>query len=233
LRRLVQLLVASALVAGTVVTFAGAGQAQTGSGDLAAFCAARIEANSADTKAENVAVITKILAAAPPAISSPVSELLDLVKKQGNKAFESKPGAALLAKIETYIYDNCPGRQVPVTAIDYEYQGMPATMPAGVAKFKLTNAAAKEDHMIVIAPVIPGNENTPIDKILALPDKKAGKVIDFQHAGFAEAKPGTSGYVPMTLTPGKYIYACFFPEGGKKNGTPHYKLGMEGSFTVS
>ncbi len=49
----------------------------------------------------------------------------------------------------------------------------------------------------------------------------------------AEAKPGDSGYFPMNLTPGKYIYACFLPEGGKKNGKPHYKLGMEGSFTVS
>ena len=49
----------------------------------------------------------------------------------------------------------------------------------------------------------------------------------------AEAEPGDSGYFPMSLTPGKYIYACFFPEGGKKNGAPHFKLGMEGSFSVS
>ena len=50
---------------------------------------------------------------------------------------------------------------------------------------------------------------------------------------FAEAKPGASGYFPINLTPGKYIYACFFPQGGKKDGKPHFLLGMEGSFTVS
>jgi len=37
----------------------------------------------------------------------------------------------------------------------------------------------------------------------------------------------------MNLTPGKYAYMCFFPEGGKKNGKPHFMLGMEGTVTVS
>jgi hypothetical protein len=220
-------------MAGTVTAFAGAGQAQTGSGDLAAFCAARIEANSTEGKAEDVTVLTKMVAAAPAAVSAPMAGLLALLKKDGEKAFESKQGAQLLGVLEPYIYDNCPGRQVPITAIDYEYQGIPATMPAGVTKFKLTNAAPKEEHMIAVVKVVPGNENTPLDKIFALPDKQAAKVVDFDNAGFAEAKPGDSGYFPMNLTPGKYIYACFLPEGGKKNGKPHYKLGMEGSFTVS
>jgi len=220
-------------MAGTVVAFAGAGQAQTGAGDLAAFCAGRIEANSTDGKAEDVAVLTKMVAAAPAAVSAPMADLLALLKKDGEKAFESKQGAQLLGVLEPYIYDNCPGKQLPVTAIDYEYQGIPATMSAGVTKFKLTNSAPKEDHMIAVVKVGPGNESMPVDKILALPDKKQGKILDFSDAGFAEAKPGDSGYFPMNLTPGKYIYACFFPEGGKKNGTPHFKLGMEGSFTVS
>jgi hypothetical protein len=227
------LLVASALAAGTVVALAGAGHAQTGAGDLTAFCAARMEANGAETKAENVAVITKIAAAAPPAISAPVNDLLALVKKKGDKAFESPEGTALLGQIEPYIYDNCPGKQLPISAIDYEYQGIPATLPAGVTKFKMTNNAPKEDHMIAVVKVIPGNESTPVEKLLSLPQKKQGKVLDFTDGGFAEAKPGASGYFPMNLTPGKYIYACFFPEGGKKNGKPHFLLGMQGSFTVS
>src|SRR5204862_4277036 len=116
LRRFIQVLVASALTAGAVLAFGGAGQAQTGSGDLAAFCAGRIEANAADTKADNVAVLTKMAAAAPPAVSTQMNDLLALVKQQGDKAFESKQGSALLAQLEPYIYDNCPGRQVAVTA---------------------------------------------------------------------------------------------------------------------
>lgn len=220
-------------MAGTIVAFAGVGQAQTGSGDLAAFCAARMEANATEGKAEDVAVLTKMVAAAPTAVSAPMSELLALVKKQGEKAFESKQGAALLAQLEPYIYENCPGKQVPITAIDYEYQGLPSTLPAGVTKFKMTNAAPKEGHMIAIVKVRPGNESTPTEKLFSLPEKKQGKVLDFSQAGFAEAEPGEAGYFPMTLTPGKYVYACFFPEGGKKNGTPHNELGMAGEFTVS
>jgi len=233
LYRLVQLLVASALAAGTLVGFASAGQAQTGSGDLAAFCAGRIEANAAETKADNVAVLTKMAAAAPSAVSTQMSDLLALVKKQGDKGFESKDGKALLATLESYIYDNCPGNKVPVTAIDYEYQGVPATMPAGVAKFKMTNAAPKEDHMMAIFKLTPEGASVGFDKIVALPQKKAGKYLDSSSQAFLEASPGESGYAPINLTPGTYGYACFFPKGGKKDGTPHFKLGMEGTFTVS
>jgi hypothetical protein len=220
-------------MAATVVAFSGTGQAQSGTGDLAALCAGRIEANGVEGKAGNVAVLTKMAAAAPPAISTPMNGLLALIKDKGEKGFESKEGAALLAQLEPYIYDNCPGTKVPVTAIDYEYQGMPATLPAGVAKFKMTNAAPKEDHMMAVFKVRPGNESMDVDKLLAMPQKKAGKFVDFDDATFMEAEPGASGYGPINLTPGKYIYACFFPEGGKKNGKPHFLLGMSGSFTVS
>ena len=215
------------------MAFAGVGQAQTGTGDLAAFCQGRLDANSAESKADNVAVLTKMAAAAPSAVSTPMSDLLALVKKKGDKAFESPAGGALLAQLEPYIYDNCPGNKVAVTAIDYEFQGVPATLPAGVAKFKMTNTAPKEDHMMAIFKLTPEGAALGADKVLALPQKKAGKYMDQSSQAFMEAKPGESGYSPINLTPGTYAYACFFPQGGKNNGTPHFKLGMEGSFTVS
>jgi hypothetical protein len=220
-------------VAGSVVAFVGVGQAQTGTGDLAAFCQDRIDANAAETKAENVAVLTKMVEVAPSAVATPMANLLALVKKQGNKAFESKPGAALLGTLEPYIYDNCPGKQVPVTAIDYEYQGMPATLPAGVAKFKLTNAAPKEDHMLGVFKLTPEGAAMGFDKILALSEKKSAQYLDQSSQVFMQASPGQVGYAPLNLTPGTYGYACFFPKGGKKGGAPHYTLGMKGTFTVS
>ena len=87
--------------------------------------------------------------------------------------------------------------------------------------------------MMAVFKVRPGNESMDVNKILAMPQKKAGKFVDYSNAAFMEAEPGASGYAPLNLTPGKYIYACFFPEGGKKNGKPHFLLGMSGSFTVS
>ena len=232
MRRFMQLLVASALAAGTALAGAVPASGQTGTGDLAAFCAARIEANGVEGK-ETVAVLTKMAAAAPAAVSTPMNDLLALIKKKGDKGFESPEGAALLGTLEPYIYDNCAGRQLPINAIDYEYTGIPANLPAGVTKFKMTNTAPKEDHMIAVVKVRPGNESMPVDQILKLSNKKQGKVLDFTDVGFAEAEPGDSSYFPMNLTSGKYVYACFLPEGGKKNGKPHFLLGMEGEFTVS
>ena len=233
MRRFVPLLFVSGLVAGAVAGLGGTALAQTGTGDLAAFCAARIEANAAETKADNIAVLTKMVGSAPAAVSTPMADLLALVKKQGDKAFESKEGTALLATLEPYIYDNCPGKQLPVTAIDYEYQGVPATLPAGITKIKMTNAAPKEDHMMAMVKLTAAGEAMELDKILALPEKKQGKYFDFSSAAFMEAKAGAVGYSPINLTPGKYAYVCFFPEGGKKNGKPHFMLGMGGTVTVS
>jgi hypothetical protein len=233
LRRVAHLLLAGTVAAGAVVVFGLPAQAQTGSGDLTAFCAARIEANGAQTKAENLAVLAKLVAAAPAVVSAPTSDLQALYKKVGDKAFESKSGTALITQIDGYVYDNCPGRQLPVTAIDYEFQGIPSSLPAGVTKVKLTNNAPKEQHMLAIFKLTPAGESMNLDKILSLPEKKAARFMDERDGAFMEAAPGASGYSPINLTPGTYAYACFFPQGGKKNGTPHYKLGMEGTFTVS
>jgi hypothetical protein len=232
-RRIVRLFVVTALTVGALAVLALPVGAQTGTGDLVAFCQGRIEASSAETKADNIAVITKMVAVAPTAMSQPMTDLLALVKKDGNKAFESPQGAALLAQIEPYVYDNCPGNKVAVTAIDYEYQGVPATLPAGVAKFKMTNAAPKENHMMGIFKLTPEGAALGWDKIVAMSQKKAGKYMDQSGQAFLEAKPGDSGYAPINLTPGTYGYACFFGKGGKNNGTPHFKLGMQGTFTVS
>jgi hypothetical protein len=139
---------------------------------------------------------------------------------------------ALLGAIDSWIYDNCPGTQVPVTAIDYEYQGMPATLKAGVNKFKFTNTAPKEDHMIAIAKLTPAAQGKDVQEILALPEKKQAKYVDQADGAFAYATAGQTGYSPAALTPGTYMYACFLPVGGKKNGAPHFTEGMYGTFTV-
>ncbi len=64
MRRILSLLVAAGLAV-SVLALAGPAGAQTG--DLAAaFCAARLEGNNAEGKAANLAVMNKVLAAAPP-----------------------------------------------------------------------------------------------------------------------------------------------------------------------
>jgi hypothetical protein len=231
LRRTIQLLIVGSLAAGLLGFGTIAVGAQTG--DLAAFCAGRIEANSAETKKENQTAIDKIAAAAPAPVAQAAADLSAQYKKKGDKLFESEAGLALFTPIEAYIYDNCPGTKLPVTAIDYEFQGVPATMAAGPAKIKLTNNAPKEEHEMALFKLTAAGESMDPEKLLAMPEKKVGKYVDFDNAAFAFALPGQSGYSPINLTPGKYVYACFIPQGGKKNGKPHFLLGMNGTLTVS
>ena len=231
LRRLIHLLVAGSLVAGLVGLWAIAGSAQTG--NVAAACAARLEGNTAETKAENLAVIDKVIGVAPAAILTPLNDLKALITKKGSKGFETEAGSALLGQIDGYFYDNCSGTQLPVTMIDYEFQGVPATLKPGLLKLKLTNSAPKEAHEMALFKLQPGVDTIDLAKVFKLSDKKAAELIDFQSGTFAFAPSGQTAYSIGELTPGKYVYACFIPQGGKKNGKPHFVLGMEGTLTVS
>src|SRR4029453_8444666 len=81
MRRWVHLLVAGSVAVGLVGVLSIPVGAQTG--DVAALCAARIEANGAETKAENQAVLDKLQAAAPAAVVQPLNDLEALFNKKG------------------------------------------------------------------------------------------------------------------------------------------------------
>lgn len=231
MRRVLPMVIGAALAAGLVGVAPAPAGAQTG--DVAAACAARLEGNDAEGKAANLATMNKLLAAAPASLVQPMTALRDAFQKKGEKLFNRPDGLALLVPVDAWIYDNCPGTQVPVTAIDYEYQGMPATLKPGFTKFKLTNAAPKEDHMMAVVKLTPAAQGKDVKEILALPEKKQNKYFDESGGAFMFAPAGQVGYSPASLTPGTYMYACFLPVGGKKNGAPHFTEGMYGTFTVS
>ena len=140
---------------------------------------------------------------------------------------------SIIATVDAFAYASCPGNAVALTAIDYEYQGMPATLPAGLNKFKLTNAAPKEAHEFGIAKLTAAGAAMDPQKLLALPEKKLGKFVDFEHASGTYAEPGTSGYTVADLDPGTYIYLCSLHVGGKKTGPLHFMKGMYGIVTVA
>jgi hypothetical protein len=227
------LIAAAFLAVSGIGVLAGSAGAQTGAGDLAAFCASRIEANSTEGKAASLAVMDKMVTAAPATVVQQMTGLRDAYKKKGDKLFDSEAGLELLVPLDAWVYDNCPGTSVPVTAIDYEYQGVPASLKAGVTKFKMTNAAPKEAHMMAIVKLTPAAQGQDVSKLLALPEKKSRKYFDESSSAFMEAGPGQVGYAPINLQPGTYAYVCFLPVGGKDSGAPHMTKGMYGSFTVS
>jgi len=224
-------LTTASLAVGLFGTFASPLGAQTG--DVAAFCAARLEGNDAQGKAANLATMNKAMGVAPASVSPQITALRDAFQKKGNKLFQTRSGNQLIIAVDSWVYDNCPGTKVPVTAIDYEFQGVPATLKAGPTTFKMTNAAPKEDHMLAIAKLTSAAQGQDLEKLLQLPDKKASKYFEELGGGFLYASAGEASFAPVNLERGTYAYACFLPMGGKKNGAPHFTQGMYGTFTVS
>jgi hypothetical protein len=203
----------------------------TGTGDTGKFCASRLAFDQTQRKADAVAVLNDLVASAPAAVAAPVTEIRDAFKKQGFRALD-KVGDQI-AEADGWIYTNCPGNAVAVTAADYTFSGLPAMLPAGFTKVKFVNSAPKEFHEIGIAPMTEAGVAMDVEDLLATPERKQAKLIDFSRTTGAYAEPGGVGYTITNLQPGKYVYVCYVPVGGKKPGAPHYTKGMYGTFTVS
>jgi uncharacterized cupredoxin-like copper-binding protein len=238
----------TALGAGLAPPLGGVAVAQA---DVGAFCQARLAVNDAlaagdEPSAE--AAFTTLVASAPDEVQESVTTLADLVEKNGAKAFDSKKGQKAIAAIDGFVAESCGFPVFDVAATDYKFDGIPETIEAGPTVFRLTNDAPKEHHELVLFEVAPGVE-TPVKKLLALPEKKAeGKMT---LVGAAHAEPGDTAVLVTTLGAGRYAYACFIPvaekettshlrstredEGdedeGHGGGTPHWKKGMFGEFT--
>src|SRR5688572_25403075 len=96
----------------TAGLLAAPGAAQTG--DVSGFCAARLRADDEQSEKKTLAVLDEMVVAAPAVVRQPMTDLRDLYKKRGNRTFDSTKGTALLAQLEPFIYDNCPGQRVSV-----------------------------------------------------------------------------------------------------------------------
>ncbi len=228
--RIVATFIGAAVLVAT--PFASSATAQDGA-DVAAFCQARVDVEAAFLTGDKAAITTSIDAlktTAPSEIATDAGVVADLLAKKGENAFENKKFLAAIERTDAFVLESCGFTQVDVVGIDYEFQGVPATIPAGTTAFKFTNDAPKEHHEIIILRRKPGTTQ-PVDEILSLPEKKAGKLVDFVTAAFAD--PGDTQVGITELTPGEYVVACFIPVGGKKHGKPHWVKGMVAEFEVT
>ena len=224
----------AAVVLGLAVVGLVPSTAHAQTGDVVAYCAAEIASTEAgDSKAEILAAIDKTLAVAPAAVAESGRKLRELLVTKGRRGVESPEGNALVNQIGAFDYANCPGNAVAVTAVDHEFQGIPATLPAGLTKFKVQNTSNREDHELIFIKLTPAGEKVDPAKLLALPGKKQERLLDFSHAEFTMTAPGETGYSYADLEPGTYLYVCPLPVGGKEKGKPHFMEGMYGTTTVS
>ena len=218
LRKFIRLSIAGALIAGMGSVFAVSAGAQTTASGATSRSSAppapqwtRAGRRAKPRRSRHSAGWSPTRAAA---ILKPVTEIRDQFKKKGEKAFDKLTDQ--IAAVDEFTFTTCPGDKVNVVAIDYTFQGMPATLKPGVTGFKLTNASQTEDHEMSIGKLLPANETMNVEQILALPEKKADKLFDESGRRDVRRPVGESGYTTLDLKAGHVRLRVLHPGGGKE-----------------
>lgn len=104
---------------------------------------------------------------------------------------------------------------VEVTAIDFGYAGIPASVPAGT-RFTLVNDAPAELHELV-AFRLPDDEVRPVSELALLPAAELMPILGAEPATVLLAAPGGE-QIPAVgdgtlATPGRYALICMIPTG--------------------
>jgi len=174
--------------------------------------------------------------AAPDDVSDHVTTLTGLVRESlasgDDTAFEQPAFIEADNGIDEYMLAECGYEQLEATGVNYEYEGLPDTVPAGVVAVTFSNEG-DELHEIGVAR-INDDVTLPVEQVLALPEEQI--FASLQLAGIAFAAPGESETTFMRMEPGRYGAACFVPQGTTHDtegtGPPHFTLGMFAEFTV-
>ncbi|MGI8759078.1 MAG: hypothetical protein ACR2K0_07195 [Acidimicrobiales bacterium] len=108
------------------------------------------------------------------------------------------------------------GETVDITAVDYEFQGVPDSVPAGT-ELSFTNGSDGEVHEIVLLR-INDDETRSVEELAALPESESEALFTQGPPALVSiALPGEEGMAVVgstTLTePGRYALFCFIPTG--------------------
>ena len=215
---------------------------QAADGDLATFCTAIIDAEAqviAVSNGEEVdptAALDEAAASAPEDIQAQVQSVVDqareAIETQDSSVFESDDFRALDEEIDQYVLANCGLEEVDVAGSEYQFSGVPDSVPAGQVAFNFTNDG-EELHEMILARI--NDPDNTVEDILDMPeDEQEGAVTTVE---FLFALPGESDAQAVDLQAGEYAIVCFSPVGTtgpetQGDGPPHVAKGMYDQFTV-
>lgn len=216
--------------------------------DNAAFCDGLVEFNGAVTSIdlgeesteddiksagdELAAIYAPVAENAPDAVAEAAADLEDVLEQMQDgdgEAFDSDETFATYSEIVSGGVETCGFETVDVSAVDYAFEGVPGSIPAGTVVFDLTNASEAEGHEMIVFSKADGVDLT-FQEILELPEEESESLVEFATAAFAA--PGESSTALAGLEPGQYGMVCFIPVGGGEDGPPHFTEGMFQEFTV-
>lgn len=205
----------------------------------AAFCDARVATEAAfiaeDVDAAQSALVD-LEASAPASLAEDVATVSAGLSEDPEAAFEDPEFLAAIGAINEVVLDGCGFEVVEVTGVDYAYQGLPESIATGTVAFQFTNGSDDEFHEIGIVRV-DDDVTLSTEELLDLPEEEVDQMVTF--VGGAFAGPGESDVTIADLEPGRYVAACFIPEGASPEndfegtGPPHAHLGMVNEFTVN
>jgi hypothetical protein len=192
------------------------------------------EADQALAQAESVA---------PPEIAATVQSVVATIRngiqsgQSPDELFQDEALQQSTGAIDQYRYSSCGYTQVDVTGIEYEFQGVPKTLPAGNVAFKFTDNGAEIHELDVFR--VKGKDS--VKKIVGLSEKEQRKTVE--EVGSTFATQGQTSYTIVDLSkPGRYGVVCHLPvgstseqaaeEAGKKHAKSHAQEGMYGEITV-
>lgn len=200
---------------------------------------------------EYMPVIKRIQATAPPAAKTAVDEITRFFEEKGPEAFEDDAIVAVALRANQAAAAACGADDTRVTAVNYAFQGMPATLEPGRRLFRLHNAGTELHEMIFLRKKATTTES--FDQILALgaenQEAAEEKVDDagglFAFPAAAAGPDAVDSSTLLNLTPGQYAVVCFIPvgltpaaaeaaqqTGQEPEGPPHFTRGMKTEFTV-
>jgi uncharacterized cupredoxin-like copper-binding protein len=139
---------------------------------------------------------------------------------------------------------------IEIDAVDYAFEGLPATVEAGTT-FRLHNHSSAELHEMV-AFHLPAGEDRSLEELLALDQAELEGIVGAPRA-VVVARPGEEGFVALGEAtfgePGRYLVLCAIPLGADPeeylaaaeaaggqptgfDGPPHFTAGMVAEVVV-
>jgi hypothetical protein len=184
--------------------------------------------------------IAQLESTAPPEVAANVQEAAATTRTaiQSRKdPFDDPTFEQNLNAIDEYRYNSCGYTQLDVTGIEYEFQGLPRTLPAGTVAIRFTNPGA-EFHELAIYRV---KSKDSVKKIIGLSEKEQRKKLE--EIGGSFATQNQTAYTIAELSkPGRYAVVCHLPVGAtseeaaeeaeKDHPKSHADEGMYATITV-
>jgi hypothetical protein len=214
--------------------------------------ALRSEAQVTVEDGDNTAITGRMAAtlgridASPSAISGEARDVLTAFEEAaaGNQTRYNQPEHhEAVDEIDEWVREHCGFTTVDVEYHDYEYRGIPATLPVGPTAF-LAEQHGEEPHVMVVYRVqddagLGPREVLEESRKAPIPSRRLHELADLvATGGFTNIDDGP-GHLLVDLTPGEYFVICPILVGMDAGGVaprgaePHFDRGMVATFRVT